>query len=41
VTAVQEKLIALKLKEILGLAASQEPYDMMSLGYPAMKSRPK
>ena len=41
VTAVQEPLVHCLLKDLLGIPIEMEVYDMMAVGYPASKPKPK
>ena len=41
VTEVQAPLVNCAMKDILGIPEELEIYDMMVLGYPASKERPK
>ncbi|MCJ7594968.1 MAG: nitroreductase family protein [Desulfobacterales bacterium] len=41
VSAITTPYAACMVKDLLGIPAEMEPYDMMALGYPAIKPRPK
>ena len=41
VSAISTPYAACMVKNLLGIPAEMEPYDMMALGYPAIKPRPK